>query len=1017
MSILSNRRSLSFPFLFCLFIVRTYCQSCQDLNQTGSNCVCLPGFTNSPECNTLACGNPFVDASKRPALIPSSAGSGGSKGCGNQCTTGFTGTSCNICTSSDACQAGISSLSSGSQKASPLTSATQDMICSNEPSAFGVNFGQCDIENPTLNSLFPGKIWATAQRNPDPSAAPLPTSLLSALTPNSLIAQLWYAPNTSTIAVEQFFCIATNCTQEIKQEVDINACPAMKCRCIPGTAMCGGGPLDITHTINDLTGELTLECPISNTSSSCSLKTETIKALLGPNGFTLTNCHFGECIQQSVVDMKRKLLYHLEDNSLSTGLIVGIVIILAVIAALLALVLFGFWQQRQARHPQHPSSPLASGGAARLVWQDLRYVLEPKGSSSALYHRLRSTVGPKSRSKSHHLRMPSIASTANHPVLDEKGGAVRSPSFSIDTQIPVPSLSTHQDCNRHQHKVILRGLSGAVEPGTMMAILGPSGAGKSTFLDILAGQRKAGRVTGSHSISLPGSDAASDDGFSIGFVDQSDILPATATVREALLFAAKLKLPEDISDEKRDLRVAEVIDSLGLAHVAHSRVGDDEVRGLSGGERRRLSIGLEMISCPSILFLDEPTSGLDSVSALRVVNVLKALSINAPEGCGTTIVCSIHQPSSQIYHSFDYICLLALGGRQIYCGKTLGAVDFIASHGLECPQGYNMADYLLEVASDPPAMLLDQANATNKALESYPASIQSTPVNYLEKTRPRTTTMTQFQCLSKREWTNLKRDPGLFWMHAIIALVTGIFVGAMYFQVKLSIAGFQNRIGSLFFLASVIAFSALSALNNFLTVRLLFMRERAGRFYSPAAWLLSRLFFDIIPLRVIPALMMGIIMYYMVGLDSSSEHVLKFLLVVLQLSIVQTLFNLFLAAVFKQQGLAILLASLTNLLQMAFAGFFVNLSSLIPLLRWIQYLAPFKFALEAMTVNEVGTGLMIKDTISGVNIQTSASMIMNLLFGFKPDAYYRDVIALFGFMAALVLFLVIAVYYKLRQTR
>lgn len=122
MAILPNRRSLSFPFLFCLFIVPTYSQSCQDLNQTGTDCVCLPGFTNSPKCDTLACGNrmskrssfsqcrltvcthlinlvacflAFVDASKRPALNPSSAGSGGSKGCGNQCTTGFTGTACN----------------------------------------------------------------------------------------------------------------------------------------------------------------------------------------------------------------------------------------------------------------------------------------------------------------------------------------------------------------------------------------------------------------------------------------------------------------------------------------------------------------------------------------------------------------------------------------------------------------------------------------------------------------------------------------------------------------------------------------------------------------------------------------------------------------------------------------------------------------------------------------------------------------------------------------------------------
>ncbi|KAG0148836.1 hypothetical protein CROQUDRAFT_379944 [Cronartium quercuum f. sp. fusiforme G11] len=1000
--LLSRSHVLGHCLLLCLSISLTHAQSCQDRNLPSDSCECLPGFTNSPNCNTVACGSPFTTSSKRPVLNPSLAGDFGSQGCQKQCVDGFGGTVCNICKSTDACKSGISgSGSTGLSATGALaSSASQDMICNSEPTAFGVSFGQCGIENPTLTSLFPGKVWGTFQINADPSSAPLPSSVLSGFSANSAVANVWYSPNSSAAAEVQVACIANNCTQEISHNVNIVHCTALKCHCVPGTAACGGGAMDLTGAINGMKGEANFECGISNATSTttCSLKTDVVKALFGPNGFVLPNCEFGECISRSVADMKRKLLYHQETNSLSTGQIIGLVVILAILFGLIALVIFGLWQQRQARHPSRPSSSLPPAGAARVVWNDLRYVLNAKGSRS-LYQRARLSSGTSS---------------------DEKVLAKESSEPAHDGDSPVTSLSPHSpNYDRLQPKQILRGLSGSVEPGAMMAILGPSGAGKSTFLDILAGQRKAGQVTGTHSISLLDGTNASADGhaITIGFVDQADIVPATSTVREALMFAASLKLPEDVSDETKELRVAEVIDLLGLSHVTHSRIGNDEVRGLSGGERRRLSIGLELIAKPSILFLDEPTSGLDSVSALRVVNVLKGLSTDAPPGCGTTIICSIHQPSSQIYHAFDYICLLAPGGRQVYCGKTEEATDFIASHGLHCPPGYNFADYLLEIACDAPPSLLEQADTKRSGSGTYPASILSTPLSVLAKTRPQTTIMTQFQTLSKREWINLKRDPTLFWMHALVALVTGVFVGAMYFQAKVTIAGFQNRIGSLLFLGAIISFSALSALNNFLHVRLLFMRERASNYYSPPAWLLSRLVFDLIPLRLIPALVMSIIVYYMVGLNSEADRVLKFLLISTQLSTVQTLYNLFLAAIFPQGGLAILWASLTNLFQLAFAGFFVNLASITPILRWAQYLAPLKFALEATSVNEVGAGLMIKDSIQGVNIQISASMIMEMLFGFEPNAFWRDVIVLFGFIAGLTFLLVLAVYYKLRQTR
>lgn len=175
------------------------------------------------------------------------------------------------------------------------------------------------------------------------------------------------------------------------------------------------------------------------------------------------------------------------------------------------------------------------------------------------------------------------------------------------------------------------------------------------------------------------------------------------------------------------------------------------------------------------------------------------------------------------------------------------------------------------------------------------------------------------------------------------------------------------------------------------------MRERAGRYYSPAAWLLSRLFFDLVPLRLLPALTMSLIMYAMVGLNPSPDHVLKFIVVVVELSFVQTIFNLLLAALAPQSGMAILMASLLNLLQLAFAGFFVNLNTLSPALAWMQYLAPFKYSLEAMSVNEVGLDMLIKvsvwlvDTFDvltcWVTVWTRAGLMFGVFRSTKPIYY------------------------------
>jgi len=192
----------------------------------------------------------------------------------------------------------------------------------------------------------------------------------------------------------------------------------------------------------------------------------------------------------------------------------------------------------------------------------------------------------------------------------------------------------------------------------------------------------------------------------------------------------------------------------------------------------------------------------------------------------------------------------------------------------------------------------------------------------LRLSKPLTGLLTQFEVLAGRELRNLKRDWTLVIMHNVVSVLVGLFVGGLYYQVNSTIGGFQSRIGSLFFLGSLLAFSSLSALSNFVTVKPLFLRERAGAYYSPLAFFLSRVAFDIIPLRIVPTILVSVIVYWMVGLSHTAAHFFKYLLILCEYNIATTLWNLFLAAAISNPGTSILISAVLNLFQMAYAGFF-----------------------------------------------------------------------------------------------
>ncbi|KAF9105647.1 hypothetical protein BGX27_009508 [Mortierella sp. AM989] len=592
---------------------------------------------------------------------------------------------------------------------------------------------------------------------------------------------------------------------------------------------------------------------------------------------------------------------------------------------------------------------------------------------------------------------------------------------------------------------ILKGISGSAPAGIVLAVMGPSGAGKSTLVDILAGKRKDGKVTGH--ILLNGKQVhESEIRRMVGFVDQEDTLPPTQTVYEAILFSAMLRLPEAMPIYRVHERVTEVIEMLGLSHCSDRRIGNVTSRGISGGEKRRVSIALELITRPPILILDEPTSGLDSYSAHMVVEQLCKLAASKT----TTVILTIHQPRSDIFSMFDHT-LVVSKGEALYFGPANTAAAYFNRRGLVCPNNYNIADYLLDIAMD--QELVAQArsyqgtdddektgissghqshtsgNAVSRrgvanrnssditrtsaasneqsyettvrindsgSINNSTASISESVDGKKQKTLYPTSFLTQLRVIMKRNFQTLIRDKSLLILHSAVAVILGVFIGGLYFKVPMNLAGFQNRAGSLFFMLALLGFSSISALGAFTETRILFVKERSNGYYPPMPFIISTLLFDLIPLRIVPSLLLGCISYFMIGLSPVAEHFLKFLLILVLFNISTAMFCLVIAAGVRTTGVASLASSIVMLFMMLFGGFMINSGQIPSALTWIQYLSMFKFGFEALAVNEVATSKLI-DNIQGVAFNVPGSLILQKLFGFDLGGYWKNMIVLIGF--------------------
>lgn len=247
-------------------------------------------------------------------------------------------------------------------------------------------------------------------------------------------------------------------------------------------------------------------------------------------------------------------------------------------------------------------------------------------------------------------------------------------------------------------KTIMYKVSGEFRAGRMTAIMGPSGAGKSTIISLITGktQRLSGNVT-VNGVPVSSLTDHPDCAGKIGFVPQEDVMLRDLSAQENISFSARYRLPYTLSQHQVEVKINECIDILELEKIKDEVVGDERSRGISGGQRKRVNVGIELVTDPKILFLDEPTSGLDSTKSRRLCKILQ----NVTRKKNMTVVAVIHQPSKEAFEMFDDLLLLGAGGSVMYFGELkgpAGAVAYFQSVGFTMPLGCNPAEYLLDVS-------------------------------------------------------------------------------------------------------------------------------------------------------------------------------------------------------------------------------------------------------------------------------------------------------------------------------
>ncbi|KAL5054544.1 hypothetical protein RYX36_035226 [Vicia faba] len=383
-----------------------------------------------------------------------------------------------------------------------------------------------------------------------------------------------------------------------------------------------------------------------------------------------------------------------------------------------------------------------------------------------------------------------------------------------------------------------------------------------------------------------------------GYVTQDEAMLSTLTAGETLYYSAQLQFPDSMSITEKKEQADLILREMGLIDAVNTRVGGWSSKGLSGGQKRRLSICIEILTRPRLLFLDEPTSGLDSAASYYVMSRIARLNLS--DGVPRTVVVSIHQPSSEVFELFHDLCLLS-SGETVYFGPSYDANQFFAANGFPCPTLHNPSDHYLRIINKDFEMDDDVEEGFGKGvtteeaidilLKSYKSSrvrkrvkkevakISESDSGAIGKKRTHAAFITQCLVLIRRSSLQLFRDVGNYWLRLVVFVIIAISIGSIFYNIG-STSGsgsIQGRGSLLTFLISVLTFMTLvGGFSPLLEEMKVFERERLNGHYGVTAFLIGNIF-SAVPYILMISLIPGGIAYYLCGMHKGVEHFVYFI--------------------------------------------------------------------------------------------------------------------------------------------
>ena len=520
----------------------------------------------------------------------------------------------------------------------------------------------------------------------------------------------------------------------------------------------------------------------------------------------------------------------------------------------------------------------------------------------------------------------------------------------------------------------------------LLAIMGSSGAGKTTLLNFLAGRIQVGRsVEQSGSVTENGRPRNASWRRTAGYVEQNDIMYGLLTVQETIQFAADFKLPHTISPGEKRAIVDLVIDILGLNSVRYSRIGDETNRGISGGEKKRVAIGIELVTFPGLLFLDEPTTGLDSTTAQKLIGTLKLMA----DKMEMTIILAIDQPRTTILDMFTGVVFLSQR-RLIFNGRIDAFLQHIdATLGIKCPERENPADFFMDLlavdpsdadsnirvgrlhdrwaeiqrTAEPESEITNDLNDTDVLITiGSESSSPSTPVHFNSQkqinnlssgilTWPNSRSR-EFQLLIKRNFMLAWRDYLVIINLLVQIIIVPLLVAFVLFQLNDKNSGVEGRFDYFFFITAKIVFTTdFFLLPVFALDRTILLRERAGATYRVLPAFLAK-FISLLPRNLIVLFVFSTPIYFIIGLTMPFDRFLVYVLILSALKLASISLGLMIASISPATLLSGIIGTLLVAIFIIFGGGLAIPTSITWVLRWIQYTSIIFYSYLALSQNE-----------------------------------------------------------------